>query len=837
MKIPLVAVAALALALAGLPARGDEPTGSETVLAPGPPVTGAIAGGETRRFRLDLDANDFVRAVVEQRGVDVALVLRGPGGGVVLERNRQPARVRREGFAIVIEVAGPYVLEVRAAIGEPAGAFTVGYTRRNPALSIARAEAAADAGAQAPELLARLRDESRVRGDRNGEGMALYQLGVIEARDDVRDLSTLEAARALFHEIDEPDGEALAVIALGDARDRLGDKDAALVMYREGLSIAEAQHDNLALAYLLSKVGLVRSSMGQAEAALDDFTRARALFAAGNHRVDEARSVNNIGRVLKMLGQLDEAQVYAEEALALSQKAGGTDLRIGLMINLGDLQHRRGDLAAAERTFQEAAALAEQARTGEMWAMALNRQASLWLDRREAEPEVAAQILRAVLSAGQTAAQVARQMRLLDVEAESATVVGMAFRRQGQLDAAAASLTHALKVRERLHAPHFQADILVELARVERDRDHLDQALVHAQAAVDLVEALRNDVSDADRRASFLASRADVYAVLRRHPDAPASSRSPDAGHDAAALQVSERARARVLLEALIEARADIRAGRRSRAARTASAALQKRSCGRRRTAWPARHRARGARREAAAQAALRAAGRGVPPGAVADPAGEPALRRADAAAAGHAGGDPARGARRRHRPARVLSGRGAQLPVGGDPHRAGEPARLPARPQIEARGTRACYGLLTARQRDRAALAVERRTRGSQARVVAPQPAPAGPARRAPGPDWKGKRLLIVASGRARLPALRRAALPRRGAARPLLAATTRSCSRPSASVLLAAAPRARAGAAPAPPAWPCSPTPCSRPPTRASTTGAGPAAPRRQRRRPIRR
>src|SRR4029079_9666762 len=98
--------------------------------------------------------------------------------------------------------------------------------------------------------------------------------------------------------------------------------------------------------------------------------------------------------------------------------------------------------------------------------------------------------------AGQTAGQIARLMRLPDVEAQSDMVVGKALRRQGQLAAAAASLTHALELRERRHAPHFQAEIQLELARVETDRDHLDQALAHAQAAVALVEELRNEVSD-----------------------------------------------------------------------------------------------------------------------------------------------------------------------------------------------------------------------------------------------------------------------------------------------------------------------------------------------------
>ena len=791
MKVTLVAVAALVLPLAGFGARGDEPAGSETVLAPGRPVTVAIAGGETRRFRLDLHADDHVRAVVEQRGVDVAVVLRAPGGGVLLERNRQATRGSQERFVIVTEIAGPYVLEVRAPAGEPAGAFTVRYTRRHPAFGGGRAEAAADAGAQSPELLARLRDESRLQGDRYGEGMALYQLGLIEARGDVRDLATLEAARTVFHEIGEPDGETLALIALGDARIRLGDKDAALALYREGLSIAEAQDDKLEVAFLLSKVGLVLASIGQAETALDAFARARALFVAINHRANELVAVKNIGRALKMLGQLDEAQAYAEEALALSRKAGGEDVGAELAINLGDIQHLRGDLAAAGRTFRQATELAkrsyqqatdpaERRRAGQDWARALNREAALWLDR-ETRPEVAEQVLVAALSAGHMAATIALDMGRADIAAESVTMAGMAYRRQGQLDAAASALMVALKLRERLHARHFQADILVELARVERDRDRLDQALVHAQAAVDLVEALRNEVVDADLRASFLASRADVYAVLadilmRLH------RRAPGSGHDAAALQVSERARARVLLEALGAAGVDVRGG--------VDPALLA--------------------RERTAQAELReASGRlalsDIEPDTVAGAAAalaaftqrSEALRQVEAEVRRSS---PRYSALTQPLPATLEEIRRDVLdddtvlleflvgPEGGTVWAVTRTALvsvpLPAAPDIE-HATRRLLGLLTARQREAGAVAVKEADVRLTAASVDLARLVLGPlAERLSGP-WKGKRLLVVPSGA--LAYVPFGVLPAGDPSGPRLADEHEIVFAPSASVVLA--------------------------------------------------
>jgi CHAT domain-containing protein len=74
------------------------------------------------------------------------------------------------------------------------------------------------------------------------------------------------------------------------------------------------------------------------------------------------------------------------------------------------------------------------------------------------------------------------------------------------------------------------------------------------------VEKMRSNVFSSDLRASFLSTKQEYYKfyvdlLMRLH------QQQPSAGFDAAALQASERARARSLLEQLSEAHADIRQG------------------------------------------------------------------------------------------------------------------------------------------------------------------------------------------------------------------------------------------------------------------------------------
>jgi CHAT domain-containing protein len=92
----------------------------------------------------------------------------------------------------------------------------------------------------------------------------------------------------------------------------------------------------------------------------------------------------------------------------------------------------------------------------------------------------------------------------------------------------------------------IEAGTLCSLARVERGLGDIEKARDHAAAAVEVVETLRTRIDDPDLRSSFAATLHEAYELLidlllRMH-------------RDRAALEMSERARARTLLELLAEA-------------------------------------------------------------------------------------------------------------------------------------------------------------------------------------------------------------------------------------------------------------------------------------------
>src|SRR5262249_23710731 len=101
---------------------------------------------------------------------------------------------------------------------------------------------------------------------------------------------------------------------------------------------------------------------------------------------------------------------------------------------------------------------------------------------------------------------------------------------------------------------------LAGLARVERDLDNIAKARNYIEAALSIFESLRTKIAVNDLWASYLDSVQQHYEfyidlLMRQHQLHPAG------GYDRKALDATERARARGLLEILTEARADIRQG------------------------------------------------------------------------------------------------------------------------------------------------------------------------------------------------------------------------------------------------------------------------------------
>src|SRR5262245_4150695 len=146
------------------------------------------------------------------------------------------------------------------------------------------------------------------------------------------------------------------------------------------------------------------------------------------------------------------------------------------------------------------------------------------------------------------------------VEAATLNNIGAVYWSLGETQKALEKYNEALLLFQEVGDRNGEATTLIGIARVEQKRGNLIQARQTVERAVGMIESLRTKTDDQALRASYFASRHEFFetyidVLMQMHKQNSAAS------FDALALAVSERARARSLLELLKEARADIRQG------------------------------------------------------------------------------------------------------------------------------------------------------------------------------------------------------------------------------------------------------------------------------------
>jgi len=156
--------------------------------------------------------------------------------------------------------------------------------------------------------------------------------------------------------------------------------------------------------------------------------------------------------------------------------------------------------------------------------------------------------------------------RLVQNDRQLATTlknVGVFHRDEGQIPKALEYLNEARTLSANVGDRDTEASVLSEIAKIELARGDLLSARKLIEQAIAQSESVRINLKSQSFRASYLASVRKYYefeieVLMRLH------QQRPNEGFDAAAIEVSEKSRARSLLELLHEARAQIDSGGRA---------------------------------------------------------------------------------------------------------------------------------------------------------------------------------------------------------------------------------------------------------------------------------
>jgi CHAT domain-containing protein/tetratricopeptide (TPR) repeat protein len=380
-------------------------------------------------------------------------------------------------------------------------------------------------------------------GERFDEGMARAELCFLDHTmgNLAVALACYEEVRTLFHEVGDGSQEERMLNNLGGLYDLLGEPDVALERYEQSLALRHALGDRGGEAQTLGNIAMIHQVQGDWQEALRIYARVEEILPSLGSRSQESAWLNNVGYIYLILGEPERALSFLEGALALRRQTGAHREELITLNNLGDAWRRLGEPKKALDFHQQALKLARAQEDPWQEAITELHLGEIQLDLRE--PAAALREVEPVL-------RYMREKGFRRWEVQALELQGRALALAGRPREGMAVLREALAGRQALADSVGTVGALHSLAAAERSLGAVEEARVHARAAVAQVEELRTGFASLSLRASFLASRRRAYSLLLdllmdRH------AADPRGGHDQEAFAISEQARARSLLDAL----------------------------------------------------------------------------------------------------------------------------------------------------------------------------------------------------------------------------------------------------------------------------------------------
>jgi CHAT domain-containing protein len=285
----------------------------------GQALTKQINGGESQSFRVSLTSGDYVRLVVQLRGIILRATLFDPAGKELVVMNNPSGGYGPIYISEIASAFGEYQLEVRSTEdwANP-GSFTVGIDELR---------------ASTPE------DARRIEAERWFANAVKED----EARSFKSAADEYAKALAYWQAIHDPHWEALTQYALSQTYRRSGNLKKAEECLIESLKIEVAENDWRLKASALNDLGFNKAQGADNEKGISLLNQSLLLYEAHGDRRGQASSLNNLAITRGRMGELRKARELAERALPLRQAENFQSGVNNLRNTLGNIYDKLGD--------------------------------------------------------------------------------------------------------------------------------------------------------------------------------------------------------------------------------------------------------------------------------------------------------------------------------------------------------------------------------------------------------------------------------------------------------------------------------------------------------------
>jgi CHAT domain-containing protein/predicted negative regulator of RcsB-dependent stress response len=482
---------------------------------------------DVQRFKLTLKANQFARVEVQQKGVSVNFDILDAKENQLIRVVRPLNAFGRKIASVLAEEDAEFYLQISLLNPES--------SQNNP-YSIKIAELRD----------AKSTDKLQIETEKSFMQFASEYVPIAER---LNYFQKFEEVVAAFEQTQGYWYQSLALLSLGRAYALHNDRKKAIGYYERSLMLQKTRNitdpNFAALAHFY--IGIAYNFIGEPQLALDYLQKALAIEKSIGNKSRESDVLTSIGTVYFDTGSYQKALSYYEQAVSAVEKPSWRTRR-----NVGITHAALGDYDKALEAFKLALPNLDFDKPRFQGNFSFLRWLA-WIYTKQGKYDKAKVFYEGVL-------QVYRERGIENDAAVALTGLGNVYHKLGESDKALSALREAIPLREKGKDAICEALTRYYIAKIQTDKGNLNEALNEIDKTINLTENLREKIISEEARIEYLSSVFDYYELyieilFRLHKKNPAGK------YDAKALQISEKVRARSIIELLNFSDTDIKSG------------------------------------------------------------------------------------------------------------------------------------------------------------------------------------------------------------------------------------------------------------------------------------
>jgi len=341
-----------------------------------------------------------------------------------------------------------------------------------------------------------------------------------------------------YEKIGSKEAQAKILNEIGLVYDQYGENYKAIDFYERGLLIIRTTQNGDLLVHILNNLGVAYLRTDRFEEAINCLFEAMEIPTTESFKLI---TLSNIGLFYSYLSETEKSLFFYEQGLTLAKKLNDIRNESIILINIAIEQIKLGNLNDARNNLDLALSKSVKFEDEFRQANALNRLGDIEL--KEGNTEKGLDLLR----------------RALQIRIKTNDFVGQIYTRNliaiaegtlGNEDNATKNINKALEISRKIFNEPAELTTVYNLAKIEVGRGNLKIAANLMKESIEKVELVRSKFISKTFQSSYFATKQRYYEL---YIDILMSMQklSPDQNYDKLAFFISEKMRARTLLELL----------------------------------------------------------------------------------------------------------------------------------------------------------------------------------------------------------------------------------------------------------------------------------------------